>query len=257
MYPAERQFEITRRVHEQGRVTIGEMCAVLDVTSETVRRDLAALERQGVLRRVRGGAVLVHRAPFELTLAQRRLTYAAEKRRIAGRVVELMPEDGAVFLDTGSLGFAIAAALVRQLPAERRLTVVTNNLPAVPVLAADPRLTVFALPGRVRPITEGAVDEWTRARLEGLRAELAVVAANGVSVEAGATTTVPEEAAVKRAMLLGARRRVVAVTSARMGRSSFVRYATLDEVDAVVTDTGVEDELAATIAAEGPEVLRA
>lgn len=255
MYPAERQWEISRLVHAHGRVTLADLSERLGVTTETVRRDLDVLQRQGVLRRVRGGAVPLRQAPFEQTLQERRLEQAEEKRRIATQVVRLLPEDGVLALDSGSLTYSIAAALSRDLPSQRQLMVVTNNLPAVRVLSEIEQLTVFALPGRVRSMTQGAVDEWTRQRLAELNVDLAIVGANGLTLEAGVSTTVPEEAAVKRAMLDSARRRMLSIVSPRIGRDSFCQVAEVNALDVIVTDTAVDPELADALHAAGPELV--
>lgn len=249
MYPAERQSEILRIAHDNGgAVSVTALAEQLDVASETVRRDLDVLERQGRVTRHRGGAALVGRAPFEAALARRLDEDRGEKEAIAERILGMLPDDGVVLLDSGST----TQALAERFP-DRELTVVTNNLPTVPELARRSRLTVFALPGRVRPVTQGVADVWTWRRLERLRGDVAVLGANGLTA-GGATTTVPEEAAVKAAMVRAARYRVLAVTSAKMGRESFCHYADLADFDAVVTG-GVPDELAADIRAAGPELF--
>lgn len=251
MYPAERQSSILSLAHaHDGYVSVASLSAELEVTPETIRRDLAVLERQGLIRRRHGGAQLTRGTPFEISLAKRQRDEAAEKRRIAQRAIAELPDDGVVILDSGSLALVIAS-----LFPDRRLSVVTNNLPAISVLRARTALDVYALPGRVRAISQASVDEWTRHRLSTLNADLVLLGANGLAADAGVTTTVPEEAEVKRAMLLAARRRVLTVTASKIGIASFCRVSAVSELDMIITDARVDADVADALHAAGPDVI--
>lgn len=251
MYPAERQAEIIRMAHSQGGIlSVTELSDALGVTAETVRRDLSVLERQGLIVREHGGASLVRNTPFELSLTMRQLDEADEKRRIAARVVAELPADGVVLLDSGSMALVIASLIP-----DKELIVVTNNLPAIPVLLEKRNLTVLALPGRVRNLTQGAVDELTRRRLETLNVDVAILGGNGLTPAHGLTTTIPDEADVKRAMLLAARRRVLAITASKIGRTSFCRFARVDELDVIVTDDRIDAGDIEAFATAGPELV--
>ena len=133
----------------------------LEVTTETVRRDLDTLERRGLLRRIRGGAQLLDAVPFEVALAARHAEQIDDKRRIAARLIEELPDDGVLVLDSGSLTLFTAQAVPRQAV----LTVCTNNLPAARHLADYPNVRVITLPGMVRGLTSAAVDAWTGATI--------------------------------------------------------------------------------------------
>lgn len=251
MYPPQRQQAITDLLlADGGRVSVGAIADRLQVGTETVRRDLDLLDRRGLIRRVRGGAELVESLPFERALAARHADQAAEKRMIAAAVVEDLPAEGVVVLDSGSLTYVVA----ERLPTDRPLVVVTNNLPAAALLAGRPNLKVITLPGMIRGLTQASVDGWTTRRLETLSADLAIVGVNGMTPGLGLTTTNPEEAAVKRAMLLCARRRLVPVVSARIGRNSFCSFAAVSEVDKIITDAAADTELLADLRGAGPEV---
>jgi DeoR family fructose operon transcriptional repressor len=90
-----------------------------------------------------------------------------------------------------------------------------------------------------------------------LTVDLAIIGVNGMTSTHGLTTTNPEEAATKRAMLLAARRRIVPVISGRIGRNSFCSFAGVNEVDLVITDAGANTEIVNELAAVGPEVVTA
>lgn len=254
MYPAERQAAIIADARDgDGAVSVAQVSERLRVAPETIRRDLIVLERQGLVRRHHGGAVLTRRTPFEPSLQRRREGEHLERSAVARLVVEHLPDEGVIVLDSGSMTLEIAALL----PDDRRLLVVTNSLPIVALLAGRPRLTVLALPGQVRALTQAAVGAWTVGRLAELHADVAVIGANGVGVTEGATTTLPEEAEVKRAMLGVARRRILAVTSTKFATTSFHRAAALDEFDTIITDDRLDAETITALADAGPELLLA
>src|SRR5260221_219094 len=115
MYAEERQQEILRRARAAGRVDVMTLAEELDVTTETIRRDLTVLERAGVLRRVHRGAIPVERLGFEPALAARDEVLTAEKERIAKAALAELPADGAIIIDAGST----TGRLVQVLPTDR------------------------------------------------------------------------------------------------------------------------------------------
>src|SRR5690349_17911115 len=146
MYAEERQQEILRIAREQGRVEVAGLADELNVTSETIRRDLTMLERAGVLRRVHGGAIPVERIGFEPALAARDAVLIEEKERIAKVALAEVPEEGAIILDAGTT----TARLAQLLPADRELTVVVNSPVIATTLGTRANLNVLLLGGRVR-----------------------------------------------------------------------------------------------------------
>ncbi|WP_248960226.1 DeoR/GlpR family DNA-binding transcription regulator [Sphaerisporangium perillae] len=253
MYAEERQQEILRRARAIGRVDVVTLGEEFSVTTETIRRDLTALERAGVLRRVHGGAIPVERLGFEPALAARDEVMTAEKERIAKAAVAELPEDGAIIIDAGST----TGRLVQVLPADRELTVIVNSPPLATVLAARPNLTVIMLGGRVRGRTLATVDDWALRPLARLNVDVAFMAANGCSVAKGLTTPDPAEAAIKRAMIKAAKRSVLLADHTKFADTYLARFASLHEIDVVITDSALDPATVADIAAAGPEVVRA
>ncbi len=252
MYPPERQRAITDLLMEVDgrRATVAEISERLKVTSETIRRDLDVLERRGVLRRMRGGAELMSATPFEQALAARHAQQRDDKVVIARHVISELPEDGVIVLDSGSLTLVCAQAM----PKDRSLVIVTNNLPAAQYLAEYEHLRIITLPGMIRGLTSAAVDSWTSKRLNTLSADLAIIGVNGLTPLQGLTTTNPEEAAVKRSIVLSAKRRVVPVISGKLGRNSFCSFAAVNEVDLIITDASADPDLVRQLGEAGPEV---
>lgn len=253
MYAAERQQEILRRARAAGRVDVASLAGDLAVTSETVRRDLDALERQGLVRRVHGGALPVERLRFEPGVSERAASMAAEKDRIAKAALDYLPREGAVLIDAGTT----TARLAELVPDDRELTVVTNALPIALTLSPRAQLTVLTVGGRVRGRTLAQVDRWALRSLAEIRVDVAFVATNGVSVAGGLTTPDLAEATVKEAMVAAAHRVVLLADHTKVGDDQFCRFADIAQVDVFVTDTGLGDDDAAALTEAGVEVVRA
>ncbi|MFJ8147017.1 DeoR/GlpR family DNA-binding transcription regulator [Streptomyces sp. NPDC096094] len=253
MYAPERQQEILRLARDGGRVDVVSLAEEFQVTAETIRRDLKALDRAGLLRRVHGGAIPAGRLDFEPDLAERESTAADEKDRIAKAALAELPTEGTMILDAGSTVARMAAAL----PPETALTVVTHSLPIAARLADHPGIQLHLVGGRVRHRTRAAVDAWALRAYGEIRADVLVVAANGFSVEHGLTTPDLAEAAVKRAAIAAARRVVLVADSSKHGQEHFARFGALSDVDLLITDSGMSPEDATAIERAGTEVVRA
>src|ERR671915_14029 len=209
MYAEERQQRILREARERGRVEVASLSRLLDVTSETVRRDLTALERHGLLRRVHGGAIPLDRLGFEPGIAVR----------------------------------------------DTELTVVTNSLPIAMKLSTRPNLTMLFLGGRVRGRTLAAVDVWATRSLAETFVEVAFIGTNGFSVERGLTTPDSTEAAVKAAMIKSARRAVVLADHTKFGNDNLIRFGSLEDVDMLITDTGLDPLEIPSLNSTGVQVM--
>ena len=251
MYAPERHQQILDSARTRGRVEVAGLARELSVTPETVRRDLTALERRGVLRRVHGGAIAVERLGIEPHVADREGSAAGEKERIARAALDELPDGGSIIVDAGTTTVRFAELL----PTDRELTVVTHSLPVANVLVARPNVTLHLLGGVVRGRTLAAVGEWTRTQIAEVFADVAFMGTNGLSAERGLTTPDLAEARVKKALMAASRRTVILTDHSKFGREDFARVAPLSEVDTVVTDSGVDADLADDVERSGPRVV--
>ncbi len=253
MYAEERQQAMARLVTERGRMSVSAIAEEFEVTTETVRRDLSVLERIGLLRRVHGGAVpSAALATIEAGLGERDQANTDAKEQIARAALDLLPPaNGTVLIDAGSTTGRLATLLPRDL----RLTVVTHAVPVAARLAGSPQIELHLLPGRVRPTTQAAVGADTVAALGQLRADVAFLGTNGLTVGHGLSTPDRDEAATKRAMIASARRVVCLVDSSKIGVEAPLRFAALADVDVVVTDDGISTDDRRALVRAGVEVV--
>ncbi|MDP9791667.1 DeoR family fructose operon transcriptional repressor [Catenuloplanes nepalensis] len=253
MYPEERQQEILRLARANGRVDVMALADALNVTAETIRRDLTVLERAGVLRRVHGGAIPVERIGFEPALATRDSVLISEKERIAKAALAEVPAEGAIILDAGTT----TARLAQLLPSDRELTVVVNSPVIAASLALKSNLSVLLLGGRLRGKTLATVDDWALRPLEEMYVDVAFMGTNGLSTERGMTTPDPAEAAVKRAMINASRRVVLLADHTKVGNDYLARFGSISDLDLLITDNGLDADLADEVEAAGVRVVRA
>ncbi|HET7398095.1 MAG TPA: DeoR/GlpR family DNA-binding transcription regulator [Intrasporangium sp.] len=253
MYAEERQQALASMVLRDRRIVVSDAAEHFGVTTETVRRDLATLERLNLVRRVHGGAVPADvLTTVELDVPQRRRAAEAEKARIGKAALDLLPgPEGSILLDAGTTTAQLAAAI----PADSRLTVITNDGAVVERLNEHRGLELYQLGGRVRPTTRAAVGPRTLTVLSDLRVDVAFLGTNGLSLEHGLSTPDPDEAAVKTAMIAAARRVVVLADSSKLGRESLIRFGRLDQVDVVVTDAGAPPDVVAALEARDIDVV--
>lgn len=253
MYGPERHRLIVEEARLAGRVEVAALALRLDVTTETVRRDLTALERQGLLRRVHGGAIPVERLGFEPGLDARSTAQTEQKERIAKAALAELPTEGAILLDAGTT----TGRLAELLPSDRELTVITNSLPIAMSLSGRPAITLLMIGGRIRGRTLATVDTWAQQALQDTFVDLAFIGTNGISVRRGLTTPDQTEAATKAAMIASARRTVVLADHTKLGVDHFARFGTLDEIDTFITDADADPGVVADIEAAGPKVVQA
>ncbi|WP_454197032.1 DeoR/GlpR family DNA-binding transcription regulator [Nocardia sp. Marseille-Q1738] len=255
MYAEERQQAIATLVGQRGRVSVTELSDQYGVTTETVRRDLAVLDRMGLVRRVHGGAVpAAALTAIELGTGEREHSRAAEKDRIAKAALDFLPPTGgSVLFDAGTTTARVAALL----PTDRELVVVTNSVPIAARLSGHAAVRLHLLGGRVRGVTQAAVGSETQNMLAELRVDVAFLGTNALTPARGLSTPDFDEAAVKRAMVASAHRVVVVADSTKIGREDLVRFAAIEDVDALVTDTDLLASVRAELTASGLEVVTA
>jgi len=253
VYAEERQQAIARLVLTRGRVAVTELAEEFSVTTETVRRDLSALERMRLVRRVHGGAVpAASLSAMESRLDERDATRAREKERIALAALRYLPGDGGtVAIDAGTT----TARLVNVIPPDARITAFTNGVPIAARLAQASGVELHLLPGRVRNTTQAAVGSITTQTLHRVRVDVAFLGTNGITAEHGFSTPDFEEAAVKEALVRSASRVVVLADSTKVGRDTTVSFADLGDVDVLVTDAEPQAVPLETFTAHGVEVV--
>jgi DeoR family transcriptional regulator, fructose operon transcriptional repressor len=265
VFAEERQQQIAELVTGTGRVSVTMLAERFRITTETIRRDLATLETAGTVRRVHGGAVAADRfSTSEESINERTIQRPDQKLRIAQAALALIPQgkSGSILLDAGSTTEALADLLSRR-PAEvspgpaalPELVVITHAVPIAARLASAPGIALQLLGGRVRGLTQAAVGQATVDSAQRLRPDIAFVGTNGIHASFGLSTPDPEEAAVKAAFVHSARRIVVLADSSKLDAETLVQFASLKDLDTLITDSEPGPELTAALTDAGVDVV--
>lgn len=236
---------------ERREVTVEELSRLLNVTGKTIREDLAKLEERGLLVRVRGGAVLAQREHFGILPAKGPVTrHQAEKAEIAAAALAWIEPGDVIALDSGSTTLELA----RRLPNEP-LTVVTNDVFIIGELAHKPAIRLVVPGGsRVRNVL---VSPEACAAVRKLNIRKAFLSATGVHETYGFSIYTSELAEFKRALLETAMERYLLADRHKFGRIALRTFAALSDVDALITDGGLDAETAARYAAAGAKLVTA
>jgi DeoR family fructose operon transcriptional repressor len=218
-------------LRERGILRVEELAAELDVSAATIRRDLAALEAAGGLRRIHGGAIAPDGRDEEPLFDDKTAMSAAEKGRIAEAALRLIRPRDIVYLDGGSTILALARLLIHHT----QITVVTNSLRVAQVFSSGgPRMILTG--GECRLISQTFVGPLTRSILGQLHLDIAFMGTIGVSAETGMTTTDPAEAYTKEQAMARAARVVLLADSSKFGKTSFVRFGALSALSTLISD---------------------
>jgi DeoR/GlpR family transcriptional regulator of sugar metabolism len=237
----------TLRVHDS--VSVAELASQHNVSEMTIRRDLDELAQQGVVRRVRGGALSLLLRGEEPPFAAREREAEDAKRRIGSAVADLLADGEAVLLDGGTTVLEVARAL-----RDRRLTVVPLAMQSAIELSTAPRIRLVLPGGEVRAGELNLKGPLTESSIRALRFDTAVLGCCGLSAEHGLTAQDLPEVAVKQAAIAAARRVVVACDSGKFARTAFGAVCSLDQLTLVVTDAGIPREQHDALVAAGVTV---
>lgn len=244
LFVEERKEQILRLLEERSKITVKELCGRFGVSPITVRNDLKELEAEGRLRRTHGGALPVMaegQAAFEPLSREKETEHIEEKRRIAECAARFVEDGDTIVLDAGTTTLELA----KRLTGRRRLTVITNDLQIAFFLesAADVRVVVTG--GVVRRGLHCLTGPLAVSSLRGLNVDKAFMGANGFSAEKGCTTPDLGQAEVKAALMELAEEVFLLIDGSKIGKVSFSKFASVGDLDRIVTDAVTPDLLRA------------
>ncbi len=234
----------------KGFMSLTELAHVVGVSESTARRDLEALERQGIVTRTHGGVVYVKGSPsHSLAFADRQTAAVTEKEAIARAVAELIPAGQTVILNGGTTCYQVARAIQC-----RHLNVITNSVPIGSLLSADLATEVTLIGGYVYPRTGVALGAMAEQQIGGLHATQLIFSCAGVTDQAAFNAN-QMMVDVERRMMDIAEKIILAVDHTKFGMRSVVKLCDLDEVDVIVTDSGVGAETLKRLRESVPKVI--
>ncbi|WP_258112230.1 DeoR/GlpR family DNA-binding transcription regulator [Alicyclobacillus sp. SP_1] len=233
MLPAERHKAILQLINTKGSMRVKELSQLFDVTEETVRRDLDNLEGDGKIRRSHGGAVRIEEDHSEIPYLQRESEHISEKEAIALEAVRHIAPGDRIVLDASTTAWHVALVLPN-IP----LTVLTNSLRVSMELASRDKLEVISTGGIVRASSLSYVGPLAEETLNQFHVNKAFLSCKGFHTEYGVSESNALQALVKRKMMDISDKLYLLADHSKMQVRDFTSVASLDEVDALITDAG-------------------
>ena len=239
-----RRAGILEKLKQQGTVSVAQLAQELGATPVTIRSDLDALEAEGSLVRVQGGAVPPQRSQGRSTGSD--TVRAGEKQAIARTVAELVRDGDTLFINSGTTVLAAAAAL----RIRKNLNIVTNSLEVAEALGTIPGFRVILLGGEVNVRYGFTYGADAQEQLSHYRADRTLMSLDGIEPEAGLTTYHAEEANINKLMIARSHRLTVVADHTKVGRTGFFRFQPLGQPMELVTDRAVDAEAAGALEAQ-------
>lgn len=247
----ERQKQILSLLSQQGRLSVAEIVTQFSISEATARRDLETLASQGKAQRVHGGVIAVEQAPPELSILEREKEQADEKTRIGRAAASLVGNHETIFLGSGTTVLEIA----RFLRDHKNLTVITNSLPVLNMLAGNKEITVVSLGGMLRESELSFIGHITEQALSEVRVEKVFMGTRGVSLEHGLTNDYLQETLTDRAILKIGREVVIVADHTKVNRVATVLLAPLNSMHTLVTDSNADKKFVQALEKQGLNVI--
>ena len=250
MLAIERRRLISESIRSRGVVSVAEMAASLGTTEITLRRDLRAMAKEGLLVRTHGGAVLPAALGHEPSYSEKARQAGAEKAAIARLAVTMIQPGDSILLGPGTTTLALARLLVNS----PELTVVTNSLLVAQVLMDAPHVEVILTGGTLRRSIHALVGPATEETVRTLRASQAFISGNGFTADRGLSTPSPLVAATDRAFAAAAQQVVVLADYTKIGEETMCQTVPSARVHILITDSRARPADLDAIRAAGVEV---
>jgi DeoR family fructose operon transcriptional repressor len=250
----ERRFRIREILSRERTVSASELIRTLDVTAATIRRDLAALEKEGVLVRSHGGAVSrASSTNFQPSYEALGRSHRAEKQAIAREAERLILDGETVFLE----GSTTVYELARRLLHRNRLTVITNSPPIVEELQRSQHVSVISTGGELQKDVFYLSGVWAQRALSEIRVDKAVLGVSAIDPSYGISTASQAEAQIKKMILKSARVSIAVADHSKFGNQGFAYVGPITDIDILVTDSAADPQYLRPLREAGVELILA
>lgn len=248
MLKKERQAYIIQQINIHNKVLSSDLGNQLNVSEDTIRRDLQELAEEGKLIKVHGGALA---NSFHFTIETKNVYNISAKQIIAQKAIELI-KDGMLIVISGG---TTMRELVKLLPPQLNATFVTANVPIALELLDHPNAEVIFLGNKLLKSAQMAVGAEVVQRLSQIKADLCLLGTNSIDPNYGITDLEWEIIEVKKAMIACSKKVVSLSISEKLNTVQHLQVCTLDKIDVLITELAPEDELLLSYQVPGMQVL--
>jgi DeoR/GlpR family transcriptional regulator of sugar metabolism len=251
MLAQERRDAILNALVRSSQARVDRLAATLEVSATTIRRDLRHLDREGLIEKVRGGAILPRRISREPHFVAARRMNSGAKTAIALAAVQFVKERTTIGLSAGTTTWLVALHL-RDF---RELGFVTNSMNVALVLENGGSDSIIVAGGHFRTPSDALVGPLAEQTLRRLHTDLLFIGAHSIDATAGLTTPNISEAETNRVLIANAQQVIAVADSSKLGRVALASFAALEDIDVLITDSGAAPETLDQIGAAVPELV--
>lgn len=239
VFALERQKKILEMLERDGSVSVSNLSSVLDVTEETVRRDLEKLEKQECLRRTHGGAMPMEESTYEASLEKRKLINVEAKQKMAVEASKYIASGDTIFLDASTTTFFMA----REIKKMKNVTVITNSLRIITELSGCESIKVIAV-GGICSANQSFVGSLAEKTIEeNYFANKMFLSSKGITADLGILESNEQECGIKQKMIQNSKVRYYLCDKSKIGSIGFVKLINFDKIDYIITNTDPDENL--------------
>lgn len=236
MLAIERQNKIFATLQQEKRVVVSDLSQIYNVTEETIRRDLEKLEKEGLVKKTYGGAVINESINVDLPYNIRKKSNVSNKQYIA-KIISSMIEDGDnIMVDASST----ALYVIKYIKTKKNITLITNSIEILLNLSDITGWKILSTGGLLKEGSLSLVGYQAEKMLKTFHVDKAIISCKGVDIKNGLTDSNEMEAQVKKTMLNSAKQKILAVDNSKFDKVSFVEIGNFSDIDTVVTDIELE-----------------
>ncbi|KKI90083.1 hypothetical protein WQ54_23500 [Bacillus sp. SA1-12] len=254
MIVAERRKMIREKLIKNKSVKVSELVELLHVSEETIRRDLALLEKEGIAEKNYGGAILIEEPqsqPLILPVDERTHQFSREKIAIGKAAAQLVKEGQIIILDAGSTTWYVA----KNLPESGNLTVITNAMNVAEECSKDDSASIYLLGGKLRRNSMSLVGPQAEIELQNYNADYVFLGTSGISLRQGFTSSDLYEANMKRAMVRAGQKIVVVADHSKLKKAGLTTFCQFEETDIFITSELADKEMVKEFEKRGIQVI--
>lgn len=227
-----RREEIMELIHSQGKVKVSELSEIYSLSEVSIRKDLEALEAQGQLSRIHGGAVGLNKLYLNMDLTERYKTNAASKKEIAELAAKFIDDNDTIMMNAGTT----LTYVLRALRGKKNISIVTNSVQNATEAALYPDFNVILLGGELDSKYQFTYGQDAIRQLENYHATKCILSVDGISAESGLTLYYSNEAELARRMIECSDMSMVVADSSKLGKNVFARITDAQKMKLLVTN---------------------
>ncbi len=246
-----RREKILEILNRDGRVTVGALSKLFQISQVTIRMDLEDLETKGLLSRVHGGAISSYRTYYNMSLHQRSAANVAPKKAIASYLPQLIHDSDTIMMNAGSTTLFV----LRMLSQHKDLKIVTNSVAVATEAAENPNFSVVLLGGSVNTKYQFTYGNDALRQLSDYRVDKLILSVDGVDVSRGLSTYHEQETEICRSMIERSALQIVVADYSKFDRVAFSHIAPLSAVTDIVTNANIAKETVMKLKKAKPNLI--